>query len=72
MEKLAFITWVDDTGRDFGCAACEVMFCRETESGCIVTLRNGREVTSQSTVAQMQTKIDTLWDEYTTALGDPA
>lgn len=72
MEKLAFITWVDDTGRDVGCPACEVLLVRETESGSVVTLRTGQTITSQSTVAQMQTKIDTLWDEYTTALGDPA
>lgn len=72
MEKLAFITFIDDTGKDVGVPACEVLLVREDAQGSRVTLRNGTTIISQSTVAQMQTKIDTLWDEWIVALGDPA
>lgn len=72
MERLAWITFVDDQGQDVGIAACDIALLREHPNGSVVTTRTGQTIISQSTVAQMATKIDTLWDEYNTALGDPA
>ena len=72
MDKLAFITFVDDKGQDVGLPAVEVLHLREHPAGSLVTTRSGQQIVSGSTVAQMVTKIDTLWDEYTAALGDPA
>ncbi len=71
MERLAFITFIDDQGHDVGVPACEILLVREHPNGSTVTLRSGVTIISQSTVAQMQGKADVLWDEYTAALGDP-
>ncbi len=71
MQQLAFITFVDDQGHDVGMPACEVLLVREHANGSTVITRSGVSILCQSTVAQIQTKIDTLWDEYTAALGDP-
>lgn len=72
MEKLAHVLFIDDTGKDYGCRAVDIKRYRETAGGCIVTFDDGTSVASTNTVAQIQTLVDTLWGEYTTALGDPA
>lgn len=72
MHQLAFITFVDDKGQDCALPAADVAWIREHPSGSVVATRGGVEIISGSTVAAMVTKIDTLWDEYTAALGDPA
>lgn len=72
MERLAFISFTNEQGRDVALPACEVLAIREHEGGSSITTRSGLTYLSTSTVAAMVTKIDTLWDEYTAALGDPA
>ena len=72
MDKLAHVLFIDDTGKDFGCRAVDIKRYRETAGGCVVIFDDGTSVASTNTVAQIQTLVDTLWGEYTTALGDPA
>lgn len=71
MERLAFITFIDNTGQDVALPAVDVAILREHADGSTVVTRTGLTIISKSTVAQMVTLIDTLWDEYTAALGDP-
>jgi len=72
MDKLAHITFLDSTGKDYGCRAVDVKHYRETSDGCQIVFDDGTSVSSTNTVTQIQGLIDTLWGEYTTALGDPA
>lgn len=72
MDKLAHIQFLDDTGKDVGCRAVDVKRYRETAGGCIVFFDDGTSIASTNTVTQIQGLVDTLWTEYTTALGDPA
>lgn len=71
MERLAHITFVDEAGKDVGVAAVDIRYYRELAQGCEITLVTGEKIKSQSSVSTIQTAIDTLWGEYTTALGDP-
>ena len=42
------------------------------ERGSILYLRDGKTLKVGETVTVIQTAINALWDEYMTALGDPA
>lgn len=72
MDRLAFVQLIDEKGQDVAFAAVDVRLVREHPNGSAITLAGGPVLITSSTVAQVVTAIDTLWGEYTTALGDPA
>ena len=72
MDKLAHIQFLDGTGKDVDCRAVDIQRVEETPGGCLIRFDNGLSMASNNTVAEIHTLIDTLWDEYTTALGNPA
>jgi hypothetical protein len=73
MVRLARITLTTDSGRSVSLRAIDVVSAEETAGGgAVVTLDSGRSFAVNETPAQVATAIDTLWDEYTAALGDPA
>lgn len=72
MDKLARITLTLESGRDIGLRAVDVGPAEEIAGGgSLVTLDSGQQLSVKETPAQIKTAIDTLWDEYTAALGDP-
>lgn len=72
MERLAFIQLIDEQGQDVAFAAVDVRLIREHPNGSAITLAGGPQIITSSSVATVVSAIDTLWGEYTTALGDPA
>lgn len=72
MERLAFIQLIDDKGQDIAFPAVDVRLIREDPNGSAITLAGGQTYITSSSVATVVSAIDTLWTEYTTALGDPA
>lgn len=71
MDRLAFIQLIDDKGQDVAFAAVDVRLVHEHPNGSLVSLAGGQQIITSSTVSQVVTAIDTLWGEYTTALGNP-
>lgn len=73
IEKLAFITVTDQAGRDVVLAAEDVLRASEVAEGVtLIVFRSGGTMSSKTAASSIKTSIDTLWDEYTAALGDPA
>ena len=68
MERLAFITLVDNKGQDIALPAADVLTLQEHPDGCTIVLRNGLAYVTQSSVATVQAAINALWNAYITAM----
>lgn len=73
MTNLATFTTTDDNGQDvlIRCADGKLL-AREHASGAMIYPDGGPPYIVSASVATLQTSINALWDEYITALGDPA
>ncbi len=73
MEQLATFTTTDDKGQDVLIRAsdCKVL-ARENPNGSTVYPDIGQPYIVSATISTLQTSINSLWDEFTAALGDPA
>ena len=68
MDRLAFILVVDDRGQDVALPATDVRLIREHPNGSSITLWDGTVIITGSSVSTVRTAIDTLWDEWITAI----
>lgn len=74
MQQLATITLNRfGGGEDIGIFVPDVLYWEaKTGGGAIVYFRDGRPpIQVTESAADIQTSINALWDEYTTALGNP-
>jgi hypothetical protein len=72
MHQLATFTTTDDKGQDVLIRAFDgKLVAHEHPNGATVYPDAGTPYVVSATVATLQTSINALWDEYTTALGDP-
>lgn len=74
MHQLASITLNRTaSGDDIGVFVYDISYWEALSGGGTkVYFRDGRSETVTESVSAIQTSINTLWDEFTTALGDPA
>jgi hypothetical protein len=72
MHQLATLTTTDITGKSVLIRADDVRRAWEDGNGSKVLFYDGTTQVLAITVADLQTAINALWDEFTTALGDPA
>lgn len=73
MHLLATFTTTDDNGQDLLIRAADCkLLAREHPSGATVYPDAGQPYLVSATISTLQTSINSLWDEYITALGDPA
>lgn len=71
MEKLATFTTTDEKGQDVLLSATDIRRAFEHPNGARILFWDDSQLVVTSTPAQLQTSINTLWDEFTAALGDP-
>ena len=72
MDSLARITLTLRDGTSISLRAREIRTIKTITGGSEVELEIGVKYQVQQSVATIASSIDTLWDEYTAALGDPA
>lgn len=73
MHLLATFTTTDDKGQDVLIRAADgKIMARENPNGATIYPDSGQPYIVSASISTLQTSINSLWDEYTTALGDPA
>lgn len=71
MQQLARITVTRVGGTSVSLRAADIELIDTSSSGSIITLDSGKQIEATESVATLASAVDTLWGEYTTALGDP-
>lgn len=69
---LARIDVTDAGGKAWSLRAIDIGPVKEVTDGSLITFSNGSQLQVTTKPTAITTAIDTLWTEYTTALGDPA
>jgi hypothetical protein len=72
MIQLARIQLTDEMGRELSLRAMDVRLVTEFTGGSVLVMDNGQTLRVTASVTTVHNAIDTLLDEYHTALGDPA
>ena len=72
MHQLATFTTTDEHGQDLLVRAFDgKLLARENPNGATIYPDAGQPYIVSATISTLQTSINSLWDEYTAALGDP-
>lgn len=69
---LATINLTDNSGKAWSVKAADIRRSQELQDGARVFFYDGFTLDVNSKPTAITTAIDTLWDEYLAALGDPA
>ena len=72
MIELAYIQLVGADGQDISIRCVDVVRVEEHLIGSEITLKGGEKLKTTSTVTQVHTAINALWDQYVTRGGSTA